>query len=166
MHHRLVLAGLAATGGSLTTAFLQAAAAVADVSATGADAFTIGDFTFDPFTVGSTGADVEGFTPVAQLVAAPPLLELGGGTPLGIDTAPQSFEVFAPSTGTDLGSIATGETVTNLLGAANTEFHQPCDLGRAGLPEEIASITAYLASQRNGYVTGATVNVDGGSDFV
>jgi 3-oxoacyl-[acyl-carrier protein] reductase len=45
-------------------------------------------------------------------------------------------------------------------------FHQPCDLGRAGLPEEIASITAYLASRRNGYVTGATVNVDGGSDFV
>ena len=45
-------------------------------------------------------------------------------------------------------------------------FHQPCDLGRAGLPEEIASITAYLGSKRNGYVTGATVNVDGGSDFV
>lgn len=45
-------------------------------------------------------------------------------------------------------------------------FHQPCDLGRAGLPEEIASITAYLVSRRNGYVTGATVNVDGGSDFV
>jgi 3-oxoacyl-[acyl-carrier protein] reductase len=48
----------------------------------------------------------------------------------------------------------------------NTHFHQPCDLGRAGLPEEIASITAYLASKRNGYVTGATINVDGGSDFV
>jgi NAD(P)-dependent dehydrogenase (short-subunit alcohol dehydrogenase family) len=48
---------------------------------------------------------------------------------------------------------------------ANT-FHQPCDLGRAGLPEEVASITTYLASRRNGYVTGATVNVDGGSDFI
>jgi 3-oxoacyl-[acyl-carrier protein] reductase len=48
----------------------------------------------------------------------------------------------------------------------NNNFHQPCDLGRAGLPEEIASITTYLASRRNGYVTGATVNVDGGSDFV
>src|ERR1700737_1077410 len=47
----------------------------------------------------------------------------------------------------------------------DNNFHQPCDLGRAGLPEEIASITTYLASQRNGYVTGATVNVDGGSDF-
>ncbi len=48
----------------------------------------------------------------------------------------------------------------------DNNFHQPCDLGRAGLPEEIASITVYLASKRNGYVTGATVNVDGGSDFV
>jgi 3-oxoacyl-[acyl-carrier protein] reductase len=45
-------------------------------------------------------------------------------------------------------------------------FHQPADLGRAGVPDEIASITVYLASRRNGYVTGATVNVDGGSDFV
>jgi NAD(P)-dependent dehydrogenase (short-subunit alcohol dehydrogenase family) len=61
------------------------------------------------------------------------------------------------------------------LGAADPEhvmrwiekhFHRPCDLGRAGLPEEIASITTYLVSRRNGYVTGATVNVDGGSDFV
>ena len=45
-------------------------------------------------------------------------------------------------------------------------FGHPCDLGRAGLPEEIASVTTYLASRRNGYVTGATVNVDGGSDFI
>ena len=45
-------------------------------------------------------------------------------------------------------------------------FHQPADLGRAGLPEEVASLTAYLASRTNGYVTGADINVDGGSDFV
>jgi NAD(P)-dependent dehydrogenase (short-subunit alcohol dehydrogenase family) len=45
-------------------------------------------------------------------------------------------------------------------------FHQPADLRRAGVPDEIASITVYLASKRNGYVTGANVNVDGGSDFV
>ena len=50
MHHRLVLAGLAATGGLLTTAFLQVAVAAADVGADGADAFTIGSYTFDPFT--------------------------------------------------------------------------------------------------------------------
>lgn len=45
-------------------------------------------------------------------------------------------------------------------------FHQPADIGRAGLPDEVASLTAYLVSQRNGYVTGSCVNVDGGSDFV
>ena len=45
-------------------------------------------------------------------------------------------------------------------------FHQPADLGRAGLPDEVASLTAYLVSRRNGYVTGACVNADGGSDFV
>jgi NAD(P)-dependent dehydrogenase (short-subunit alcohol dehydrogenase family) len=45
-------------------------------------------------------------------------------------------------------------------------FHQPADLGRAGLPEEVAVVVAFLASRRNGYVTGSNVNVDGGSDFV
>ena len=45
-------------------------------------------------------------------------------------------------------------------------FHQPADLMRAGLPDEVASIAVYLASRRNGYVTGANINVDGGSDFV
>jgi 3-oxoacyl-[acyl-carrier protein] reductase len=45
-------------------------------------------------------------------------------------------------------------------------FHQPAALGRAGLPAEVASLVAYLVSRTNGYVTGADVNVDGGSDFV
>ena len=45
-------------------------------------------------------------------------------------------------------------------------FHQPADLGRAGLPQEVAAVVCFLASKRNGYVTGANVNVDGGSDFV
>lgn len=44
-------------------------------------------------------------------------------------------------------------------------FHETSALQRAGLPEEVASLTAYLVSRRNGYVTGATVNVDGGTDF-
>ncbi len=45
-------------------------------------------------------------------------------------------------------------------------YHQPADLGRAGLPEEIAAVITFLASKRNSYATGANVNVDGGSDFV
>ena len=45
------------------------------------------------------------------------------------------------------------------------DFGEPCDLGRAGLPEEIGAVIAFLASRRNSYMTGANINVDGGSDF-
>jgi hypothetical protein len=133
MHRRLILAGLAATGGLVTTAFLQVAVAAADISATGADAFTIGSFTFDPFTVGTGGADVEGFDLVSPLSAAPPLLTLGGGTILGIlPLATQNFEVFDPSTGADLGSVDTHETVTSLFGLTNAEFTVASDTAAAG----------------------------------
>jgi 3-oxoacyl-[acyl-carrier protein] reductase len=45
------------------------------------------------------------------------------------------------------------------------DYASPCDLGRAGLPNEIGPVIAFLASKRNSYMTGANVNVDGGSDF-
>jgi hypothetical protein len=118
MHRRVYLAGLAATGGLLTTAFLQVAVAAADVAADGADAFTIGSYTFDPFT--STG--VEGYFPVPLLTASPPLLDLGGGTALGLPLATQNFEIYDPSTQADLGSIQGNETIASLFGLTSTEF--------------------------------------------
>jgi 3-oxoacyl-[acyl-carrier protein] reductase len=54
----------------------------------------------------------------------------------------------------------------DVMGWIDEVYHQPADLGRAGLPEEVAALVAFLASRRNGYVTGANVNVDGGSDFL
>lgn len=36
-------------------------------------------------------------------------------------------------------------------------------LGRYGKPEEVAAAVAFLASPEAGYITGATLNVDGGS---
>jgi NAD(P)-dependent dehydrogenase (short-subunit alcohol dehydrogenase family) len=38
-------------------------------------------------------------------------------------------------------------------------------LGRAGRPEELGDVIAFLLSERAGYLTGALVNVDGGTDF-
>ncbi|MBW7995651.1 MAG: SDR family oxidoreductase [Candidatus Glassbacteria bacterium] len=35
-------------------------------------------------------------------------------------------------------------------------------LGRMGRPEELAALIAFLASERAGYITGATIQVDGG----
>jgi hypothetical protein len=164
MHRRLFLAGLAATGGLLTTAFVQAAVAAADVGADGADAFTIGSYTFDPFTVGTTG-DVEGFASVAQLSGSAPLLELGGGTALGLPLASQDFEVFNAS-GTELGSIQGNETIASLFGLTSTEFtvatDTPADGGSASDLPTVGSVYDVF-NLGNGYenIYTATPGTDG-----
>lgn len=53
-----------------------------------------------------------------------------------------------------------------LMEAITEHFGHPAHLPRAGLPDEVGAVAAFLASRRNSYMTGANVNVDGGSDFV
>ncbi len=45
------------------------------------------------------------------------------------------------------------------------DFGHPVHLQRAGDPKEIGPVIAFVASARNTYMTGANINVDGGSDF-
>ncbi len=52
-----------------------------------------------------------------------------------------------------------------LMSAIDEHFGHPAHLPRAGQPAEIGPVVAFLASRRNSYMTGANVNVDGGSDF-
>jgi 3-oxoacyl-[acyl-carrier protein] reductase len=52
-----------------------------------------------------------------------------------------------------------------LMAAIDKHFGHPAHLPRAGQPEEIGPVVAFLASRRNLYMTGANINVDGGSDF-
>jgi NAD(P)-dependent dehydrogenase (short-subunit alcohol dehydrogenase family) len=59
-----------------------------------------------------------------------------------------------------------GEDPYRLMEAITEHFGHPAHLPRAGLPDEVGSVAAFLASRRNSYMTGANVNVDGGSDFV
>jgi NAD(P)-dependent dehydrogenase (short-subunit alcohol dehydrogenase family) len=40
------------------------------------------------------------------------------------------------------------------------------DMGRFGLPSEVAAVIAFCVSHANTYMTGAHLNVDGGSDFL
>jgi 3-oxoacyl-[acyl-carrier protein] reductase len=64
---------------------------------------------------------------------------------------------------TDLGVSADDpESVMHYITEA---FGVRSDLGRAGLPDEIASVICFLASRANSYMTGANINVDGGSAF-
>lgn len=52
-----------------------------------------------------------------------------------------------------------------LMAGIAEHFGHPAHLPRAGLPGEIGPVAAFLASPRNSYMTGADINVDGGSDF-
>lgn len=58
-----------------------------------------------------------------------------------------------------------GEDPYRLMEAITEHFGHPAHLPRAGLPDEVGSVAAFLASRRNSYLTGTNVNVDGGSDF-
>lgn len=52
-----------------------------------------------------------------------------------------------------------------IMSAIGEHFGHPAQLPRAGRPEEIGPVVTFLASRRNSYMTGANINVDGGSDF-
>jgi 3-oxoacyl-[acyl-carrier protein] reductase len=45
------------------------------------------------------------------------------------------------------------------------DFGHPAYMRRAGRPEEIGPVVAFVGSRANSYMTGADINVDGGSDF-
>lgn len=45
------------------------------------------------------------------------------------------------------------------------EWGMSVALGRIGRPEEVGELAAFLVSDRAAYVTGATINIDGGTDF-
>ncbi|SPM31432.1 SDR family NAD(P)-dependent oxidoreductase [Mycobacterium terramassiliense] len=73
--------------------------------------------------------------------------------------ASESLVGWAKSVGVD------GNDPYALMGAIAEHFGHPAQMPRAGLPEEIGPVAAFLASRRNSYMTGANINVDGGSDF-
>jgi 3-oxoacyl-[acyl-carrier protein] reductase len=52
------------------------------------------------------------------------------------------------------------------FGLLGRDHAMSVDLGRLGLPQEVANVIAFCASRANTYMTGAHLNVDGGSDFL
>ena len=52
-----------------------------------------------------------------------------------------------------------------VMDGIDKHFGHPAFLPRAGDPDEIGPVIAFVASRRNSYMTGANINVDGGSDF-
>ncbi len=93
---------------------------------------------------------------------------------LSLSLAPDEILVntVSPGSFTSEGLAAWAETVGidagdpyAVMAGIDEHFGHPAHLPRAGLPSEIGPVIAFLASKRNSYMTGANVNVDGGSDF-
>jgi len=74
--------------------------------------------------------------------------------------ASESLVGWAKSVGVD------GNDLYALMDAIGKHFGHPAQMPRAGLPDEIGPVAAFLASRRNSYMTGANINIDGGSDFI
>jgi NAD(P)-dependent dehydrogenase (short-subunit alcohol dehydrogenase family) len=57
------------------------------------------------------------------------------------------------------------DSLEDAMRVIKEDFGHPAHLPRAGDPQEIGPVIVFVGSKRNSYMTGANVNVDGGSDF-
>jgi NAD(P)-dependent dehydrogenase (short-subunit alcohol dehydrogenase family) len=73
--------------------------------------------------------------------------------------ATEALRGWATSVGID------ADDLYAVMRSIDEHFGHPAFLPRAGDPKEIGPVIAFVASPRNSYMTGANINVDGGSDF-
>ena len=68
--------------------------------------------------------------------------------------------------GVTVNAIAPGYIATDMVMAIKQEVRDTITatipVGRMGTPEEIGALCAYLATDLAGYITGATININGG----
>jgi hypothetical protein len=90
-------------------------------SATGVDAFTLGSFTFDPYTAPLLTPEEGWATFPAPVFPGPPVFNISGGNLDGNALAPQDFEVFN-SSGAEVGTVGTAGTIVQVLDQNSYEF--------------------------------------------
>ena len=80
-----------------------------------------------------------------------------------LDLAPKGIRVNAVNPGVVITNLHRRSGMLDDAYAAFLEHSKTTHpLGRAGEPDEIADLIAYLASDRAGWITGETISIDGG----
>ncbi|HRE17244.1 MAG TPA: SDR family oxidoreductase, partial [Rhodocyclaceae bacterium] len=78
----------------------------------------------------------------------------------------KSLALEVAKKGVTVNAIAPGYIATEMVMAIKEEVRNQLiaqiPVGRAGKPEEIAGLVSYLASDIAGFMTGATLNINGG----
>ncbi|WP_341917973.1 SDR family oxidoreductase [Hydrocarboniphaga effusa] len=72
---------------------------------------------------------------------------------LALDLAPRRITV---------NNIQPGPTYTDMTSAMAEQLESIVPLGRIGEPSEIGELASYIASEKAGYMTGASLTIDGG----
>jgi len=84
----------------------------------------------------------------------------------GITGLTRSVALDAAPHGITANAIAPGWIATASATAHETRMAQATPIGRAGKPEEVASLAAYLASPAASYITGQILIIDGGNSIM
>ncbi len=137
-----------------------------------------------PLLIGAGGGAI--VTTAAYSVRAPKAHQVPYATlKSGVVTLTKAIATSYGSMGIRANCVCPGATETDVLAAMRTalarergwpeeealervmteEWGMRVALGRVGTPAEVGDVIAFLLSARAGYVTGALVNVDGGTDF-
>jgi NAD(P)-dependent dehydrogenase (short-subunit alcohol dehydrogenase family) len=89
-----------------------------------------------------------------------------GSAKAGVIAATKSAAVEHGRNGIRVNALCPGFIMTEIMGASGAqkfpEMLTKAALGRAGQPEEVAEVAAFLASDRASFVSGAIIPVDGG----
>jgi len=121
-----------------------------------------------PHMMAAGGGVIVNMSSVNALLTIPALLAYnvakGGLNQLTRNTAvalaPHNIRVVGIGPGTILTELARNAVMADA--AARTQILSRTPLGRAGEPEEIAAIAAFLLSDEASYITGETLYADGG----
>ena len=72
---------------------------------------------------------------------------------IALDLAPRQITV---------NNVQPGPTETDMTAAMVAHLREVIPVGRMGQPDEIAALVSYLAGPEAGYMTGASLTIDGG----